>query len=269
MKWAVAIVAGIFVGIVLTDPRVVHKFFGARTVDAELAFRSRHEKISRTNVEQELGFLRAQFADDTKWTSALRANHLWRWQLRRELAENLRGRVWLDRQLHFEASEAEAREYFAQHPQQFAQPVRYRVAHLFLAAPPATPEEVVATKRQTIDQLAQRLKNGQQFVDLVAQFSEDEATKNRGGDLGWFSRSRMPEDFMNAVRALPAGETSGVVQTKLGFHILRLDEMRPERAMNFEEARPQIVAELENGKRREAVAKAIVDLAPDAEYVRK
>jgi parvulin-like peptidyl-prolyl isomerase len=79
----------------------------------------------------------------------------------------------------------------------------------------------------------------------------------------------MPTDFMDAVRALRIGETSPVVQTKLGFHILRLTEMQPARSMSFEEARSEIAAELQNAKRREAVRKLIVDLARDAEIVRE
>lgn len=252
---ALAVVAGILAGIALTH------FFRDRSPAGELKYRARNEKISRDDVERELGLLRAQFGDDQHWRAALRVNHLWTWQLRREIAEHLRSRAWLDRRLHLAVSDDECREYFVSNQSRFMQPARYRVAHLFLAAPAGTPNEIVDAKRRTMDELAQRLQRGEQLVDLAAQFSEDEATKQRGGDLGWFSDARMPADFMNAVHALRVGETSAVVQTKLGFHILRLLDARPARAMSFDEARPEIIAALENAKRRDAVARLDVDLA--------
>jgi parvulin-like peptidyl-prolyl isomerase len=255
----VAVAAGVSLGFFVAQSILWHRSLAC------------HEKVSRTEVDRELALLRAQFGDEEKWRAALRASHLWKWQLRRDVEKNLRGRTWLDRQLApaISVSDDECRADFTQHQTQFAQPVRYRAAHLFLAAPPETPDEILAAKRRTIDDCAQRLKQGEQFVDLVAQFSEDEATKKRGGDLGYFSETRMPEDFMAAVRALPVGQLSEVVQTKLGFHILQVTEVKPARVMSFEEARPEIAAELQNAKRREAVEKLIVDLAGEAEFVRK
>jgi hypothetical protein len=288
-----AVIAGVLCGIAVTQSTLCHKVIarwmrgrepvaivhgiGVYENDARafaaavLNYRTRSEDVSHVSVERELALLRMQFTEDKNWRGALRANHLCAWQLGRDLKDNLRARAWLDRQLTgaIDVNDEACRDYFAQHQNQFVQPIRYRVAHLFVAAPPGTPEEVVATKRRTIDDLAQRLNQGEQFVDLVAQCSEDEATKKRGGDLSWFSDWRMPTDFMDAVRALRIGETSPVVQTKLGLHILRLSETQPERSMSFEEARPEIAAELQNAKRREAVRKLIVDLAREAEIVRE
>lgn len=225
------------------------------------------EKISSTVIDREMELLRAQFGDEQKFRAALHTNHLWIWQLRWEIADHLRERAWLDRQLHLEVSETECRNYFAQHSSQFTQPARYHVAHLFVAAPLGSPSDVTETKRQTVEDWAQRLQNGEQFVDLAAQFSEDEASKKRGGDLGWFSDKRMPPDFMNAVHFLGVGDTSPVVQTKLGFHILRLIETQLPGALSFEEAQPEVVAQIQNEKRRETVAKLIVDLASEAPVV--
>lgn len=238
-----------------------------KIADAELHYRARQEKISGARVDRELGLVRAQFGDEPRWRAALAANHLSTRALRDEATDLSRSLAWLDRQLILATTEQECRDYFAANETQFTLPARYHVAHLFLAAPAATPEEIVNTKRRTLDELAQRLKTGESFVDLAAQFSEDEATKKRGGDLGWFSSARMPEDFMKAVHALTEDATSAVVPSRLGFHILRLIEAEPARPMSFEEARPEIIAAIENARRRQVVAKLHVDLASSAQVV--
>src|SRR5437763_15614076 len=72
---------------------------------------------------------------------------------------------------------------------------RFRASHLFLAAPPETPPEVVESKQKVIKALADQIRHGEKLGELAAAASEDEATKTRGGDLGFFSESRMPPDF--------------------------------------------------------------------------
>src|SRR5712691_11746569 len=94
------------------------------------------------------------------------------------------------------------------HPESFVQPVRFRVSHLFLAAPPETPPDMVEAKQKAIQSLATRINRGEKLAELAALASEDEATKTRGGDLGFFSESRMPPDFFAVVIRMHIGEVS-------------------------------------------------------------
>src|SRR5438045_9200153 len=106
----------------------------------------------------------------------------------------LRARDWIEQQMiaQSDAREDECRNFYDTHPQNFMQRARFRASHLFLAAPPETPPEVVESKEKVIKNLADRMRHGQKLGELAAVASEDEATKTRGGDLGFFSESRMP-----------------------------------------------------------------------------
>jgi parvulin-like peptidyl-prolyl isomerase len=105
--------------------------------------------------------------------------------------------------------------------------MRFRASHIFLAAPPGTPAEAVDAKRREIERIFTRLAHGEQFADLARVGSEDEATKTRGGDLNYFSESRMPPDFFAAIKGMRVGETSSVIRTRLGFHIVQLTDAKP------------------------------------------
>jgi parvulin-like peptidyl-prolyl isomerase len=135
----------------------------------------------------------------------------------------------------------------------FMQPIRFRATHIFLAAPPETAPEAVEAKKELIESLADRLRGGEEFDALVWEASEDEATKPRGGDLGYFCEWRIPPDFFSMLSQLKIGDPPKIFRTALGFHIVRLTEVRPLRQMSFEEARPEIVARLRNAQRRKAV----------------
>jgi parvulin-like peptidyl-prolyl isomerase len=78
--------------------------------------------------------------------------------------------------------------------------MRFRASHVFLAAPPETRAEVVEAKRSAIKGFSERIARGEKLVDLVSVASEDEATRTRGGDLNYFSESRMPPYFFAAVK---------------------------------------------------------------------
>ena len=109
--------------------------------------------------------------------------------------------------------------------------------------------------------------DGENFADLVAQNSEDEATKRKGGDLGYFSESRMPRDFFAAVTKLRVGEISASIQTTLGFHIVQLTDFKPARQLTFQAAEPEIRLKLENKKRAASIQKIAEQLVHQAEFV--
>jgi len=71
-----------------------------------------------------------------------------------------------------------------------------------------------------------RVKNGEDFATLAAQFSED-GSRNNGGDLGWFGKGAMVPEFENAVFALEVGKFSpNLVKTSYGYHIVKLEGKR-------------------------------------------
>jgi parvulin-like peptidyl-prolyl isomerase len=148
------------------------------------------------------------------------------------------------------------------------QRARFRASHLFLAAPPETPPEVVESKEKVIKTLADRTRHGEKLGELAVAASEDEATKTRGGDLGFFSESRMPPDFLSAIVKMRVGEISQPIRTRLGFHIVQLTDFKPSRQMNFEEVRSEIRLAIENEKRRAALHALTADLLRQAKIVR-
>src|SRR5439155_16946533 len=128
--------------------------------------------------------------------------------------------------------------------------------------------EVVETKERAIKSLARRIKQDEKLAELAVVGSEDEATKNRGGDLGFFSESRMPADFFVAVAKMHIGEISQPIRTQLGFHIIELTDSKPARQMSFEEARAEIRLIIENEKRRTALQNLVRNLSRRTEFVR-
>jgi len=231
-----------------------------------LRLRAGGERVPRAKVKRELGLLRSQFRDDKTWGQAMHESGLLTPLLWRTLRSDLRSRQWISKQIGNESdvTEDECRHSYDSHPENAFVPERFRVSHLFLEAPP----ENVEAKRSAIEALSVRLAGGEDFADLVAENSEDEATKLRGGDLGYLSATRVPPDFVAATVELRPGEISRPIRTRLGFHILKLIDVQPARRKTFDEARNDIAIELANQKRAATVQKLIVDIGSQADYLR-
>jgi parvulin-like peptidyl-prolyl isomerase len=141
----------------------------------------------------------------------------------------------------------------------FTEPERVRASHILFAARrsqiareiqsegapgQAELERRVSTemaKRQSrAASILERLKRGASFQRLAAEYSDDPGTRDRGGDLGLFARNTHTVRFDEAAFALKAGELSGIVETDYGYHIIRVTEHSPERALTLDEARKAI-----------------------------
>ncbi len=216
---------------------------------------SNRGEFSEAELQRAFELLRYQFADDKLWTKRIADNAISLQSLRQLLRENLSGRRCIEREItnQLAADEDSVRSYYAQHSEDFVQPLRLRASHIFLAAPPETLPEIVEAKQKLIESFAARMHDGEEFEALVWEASEDEASKPRGGDLGYFSQWRVPQDFFATVSQLKMGETSKPFRSNLGFHIVRVTEIKPARQMAFEEVRSEIAARLTNQHRREAV----------------
>ena len=232
--------------------------------------RASGERVSRNELTRQVNLLRFQFGDEKTWKAALNRSGLSMTSLARILRENLKIRAWISKETANQAAvnDDECRKFYDSHLEQFFLPERRNVAHLFLAAPPETPPDVVETKRTAIEALSGRLAAGEDFAALAAQNSEDEATKLRGGELGYFSAKRMPPDFVEAATKLHPGAISKPVRTRLGFHILKLIDLQAPRQQTFDEVRSDIAVEIANHKRQIAVEKLSAGLAGTASYLR-
>lgn len=76
--------------------------------------------------------------------------------------------------------------------------------------------------RARIEEVAAKLKQGQDFAELAKEYSDDTGTKERGGDLGFFERRMMVQPFDEAAFNLQVGEISDIVETQFGYHIIKL-----------------------------------------------
>lgn len=146
-------------------------------------------------------------------------------------------------------TDEEAREWFDEHQQELANPERIQVRHVFI---PTLDHPAEEAKAKLDAALAELIGGQKDFTTLAKELSEDSATREAGGSLGWMSRERLPADFAASVFPLPLNQPS-LVRTRIGWHLVEVTAREPAAPRAFEQAKSEVLAALAAIKRRQAV----------------
>jgi peptidyl-prolyl cis-trans isomerase C len=125
----------------------------------------------------------------------------------------------------------------------------------------------VEKKKTQLQELRQRLVEGDSFPDIAAEFSQDPGSRQRGGRLSrpiGLEDENVDEAFrLTAFSLSQPGDLSEIVQSRFGLHVMRLEEVNVSRLYTFEEIKPALLKELEARYREDAYAAYFLSLAPD------
>jgi len=161
----------------------------------------------------------------------------------------------------FTPDEAALRSAYEADPTRFRSEEERRASHILIAVDGDRSDAEALALAQEI---SSQLSKGADFAALAAKYSSDVGSASRGGDLGFAAAGSYVEPFEKALFALSPGETSPPVKTEFGYHIIRLDEVRPGSSRSFDEVRAELVSELKAQKAQDefyALAERLDDLA--------
>ena len=164
---------------------------------------------------------------------------------------SLRARRLLDEQgkdLPPPADEA-VRAFYQENLKEFQLPERVHAAHIVKHVTPCKPPEVC---EETLRKAKEELAAGGDMAVLAAKYSD---CPENGGDLGWFARGRMVEEFENTVFKMKPGETSDIFASRYGFHIVKVFDRKPAGPAAIEEVDGYIRSRLAADGRNAAIEK--------------
>ena len=131
--------------------------------------------------------------------------------------------------------ESELKTFYEQNMARLANLEERRASHILINADKAAPSAERDKARAKAQEISTTLKQSpEKFAELAKKFSQDTSSANKGGDLDFFARGAMVKPFEDAAFALKKGETSDVVESDFGFHIIRVTDIKQPKQKSFE-----------------------------------
>ena len=162
-------------------------------------------------------------------------------------------------------TDAEEQAYYNANQNNYKVDEQVKVRHILVKLPPnATPAEDAAAKAKAQGILDQLHKGGD-FAALAKKNSDDPGSKDQGGELGFIKRGATVPAFEQAAFALQPGQTSGLVKTQFGYHIIQSEEKQAAHVRPFDEVKPEILATLTQQKEQQAEGAFANQLAQQAQ----
>ena len=214
--------------------------------------------ISAEDVAEKFGEHKKRFRTEQAFADYLKRSNNTEENMKRDLKRNmLRDRVVEKMSGIVETPEADVQKYYDEHIKRFIEKEQVKASRILIRVPSkATEEERNAGKTKAASVRALAAKPDADFASLAKEHSNGPEA-GRGGQLNWFSRGRMPPAFDTVAFKMQQNEVSGVIQTKLGYEIIKLWEKKSERQRPFEEVKTNIknslMARQRNEKRREVL----------------
>ncbi len=139
----------------------------------------------------------------------------------------------------------EVKKFYDDNPSDFEMPLRVHVAHILISTlDPITQSPLPPDKKKEKEKLAGDLKSraekGEDFAKLVKQYSDDPGSKEKGGEYTFAKNHQMVPEFESAAFSLKTNQISDLVETRYGYHIIKLIDTLPAAKEPFSEASPRI-----------------------------
>ncbi len=235
----------------------------SKMVDQELVFQETQKmkiQIEPKNIDDEIQKITQQFPSEEMFQIALKAQGLNIPLLRRSLERQLAEEEYIRKQVapNVNVSDNEAKEFYEKNSSQFQQPEKFTLYHIFVVSVKPQPEELpkdpdLRKKAESfhalmdedaktkIEKIKAQLKEGSDFEALAKELSEDDRSGKNGGLLGSVTPEDVFPEMAKVMVNMRSGETSDIVRTSYGYHILKLKEKIPESLVEFDQVKADIL----------------------------
>lgn len=160
-------------------------------------------------------------------------------------------------------SDEEVKAYYDANPQLFQQPEQVKASHILIKVNADASQKEKDEARKKIESVQEKSKKGEDFATLAKTYSEGPSGPN-GGDLGYFRRGQMVKPFEEAAFNLKPNETSDIVETQFGYHLIKVIEKKPAQKVAFADVKERLSEHLKKEKMDSEASTYIQSLRSDA-----
>ena len=206
-------------------------------------------KVSDQKVDEQMAGIKKRFPSEEEFTKALAGMNLTEAEVKSQIQRGLAIRELIDQKVanKIVITDEETKAYYTANPQLFKQQEQVKASHILIKVEPTADDATKAAARKKIEDIQQKLKDGGDFAELAKEYSEGPSGP-RGGDLGYFRSGQMVPPFEKAAFSMQPNEVSDLVETRFGYHLIKVYEKKPEQTLAYADVKDKIAQRLKQEK---------------------
>ena len=221
-------------------------------IDRELLYQESKKKgiqINSEAVDDQLKNIQHRYPNKDDFKKLLKEMGMSESDVKAQIERGMAIQALIDKEVaeKIKISDEESKSFYDNNPQFFEQPEQVKASHILIKVAADAPETQKAEARKKIESVQQKMKQGEDFADLAKTYSEGPSGP-RGGDLGYFRRGQMVKPFEEAAFSLKPNETSEIVETRFGYHLIKVDDKKPAKTMTYAEVKDRLNEHLKKQK---------------------
>ncbi len=226
--------------------------------------------IDSSKVEERLASMKGNFPDEKHFDQALAGLGLTRDQLKKEIAKTMSVQALLRRKIldAIAITDEQVRDYYDLNQLEFETEEKVHCAHILLKFDKNATDEEKAKVKVKIEGILEKIKQGSDFGELARANSKDKRSAEKGGDLGELSRRQLIPEVAEVAFTLEPGEVSGIVESRFGYHILKVFKRIPQGITPFEKAREKIKQRLKSKQAQSKIREYVDNLRKEMNVVK-
>jgi peptidyl-prolyl cis-trans isomerase C len=231
-------------------------------IDRELLFQESKKRGIQVNSEavaDQLKNIQQRYPNKDEFKKLLNEMGLSESDVKAQIERGMAIQELIDKEVaeKVKISDEECKSFYDNNPQFFEQPEQVKASHILIKVEADAPEAQKAEARKKIESVRQKMQKGEDFGNLAKTYSEGPSGPN-GGDLGYFRRGQMVKPFEDAAFGLKLNETSGIVETRFGYHLIKVVDKKPAKKMTYAEVKDRLNDHLKKQK-TDSEANAYID----------
>ena len=220
----------------------------------ELLFQESKKKgiqVKPETVTEQLTIVKKRFPSEAEFKKALEENKMTESKIKADIKRDMAIQQLLDKEVDqkVQITDEEGKTFYDTNPQLFQQPERVKASHILIKVNEGATEEKKVEARKKIKEVQEKVQKGEDFAELAKTYSEGPSA-SRGGDLGLFGRGQMVKPFEDAAFSLKPNETSDIVETKFGYHLIKVVDKQPAKKIAYADVKDRINKHLKDQKLR-------------------
>lgn len=237
-------------------------------IDQELLYQESQRRgiaVSDQAIDDQLAKIKKRFSSDEAFKQKLTQMQISEADVKAQIRRGIAIRELMNKEIidRVVVTDEETKKVYEDNPQRFKEVEKVKASHIIIRVKPTDDDKTKAEARQKIEAVQKKVKAGEDFAALAREYSDGPSGGN-GGDLGFFQRGQMIPAFEEVAFAMEVNQVSDIVETRFGYHLIKVYDKKPERIPEYEEVKEKINQQMRKQKIEQAANRFVGGLRAKA-----